>query len=520
MNPNEPKRSGMLNTIYNMLPGIDNDYAAKLVYTLENKKSVAQLQQDIADLAAQLSSDSPMTDTMIAKMLLDECTLSAALRQLRVYNNSTSITELCAALNLPATDTSKLLEIYASFSSHLYFDEEFEKALKATETDNQTDEEKVQAAVQYLLKQAQSAYEQSQEIITQNKTDIFTLADQYHLPVKLTAQLQLLYSQPASIAFKPAFDSLYEQILLQNNNSTLAASLTARVLLCQLTPKDAQQTALAAKLLNNQLLEEDLLIIACRYLKIKTPQDIADAFEGVLKKLPYLEDPQENLGLAVRVLLDGTPESFSAALQQAAFKRDTEILRRSLAQNPRYQNYAYDLAKHFGGKKNFAQLEQEMDGLLQSLPYCISMEENKELACKVLLGSISMEDATQQATYMCDLKASSITRGLAPGLLKNYLGTKSATEVTLFLENSLNTYTFWKANREKHIFALRVLIEELNGTYDQTLATAALELLEKQVPVNTVEEMLATVQHQNPTPQQLAELLTHYTPKNNTCTAN
>lgn len=27
----------MLGTIYNMLPGIDDDYAAKLVYTLENK---------------------------------------------------------------------------------------------------------------------------------------------------------------------------------------------------------------------------------------------------------------------------------------------------------------------------------------------------------------------------------------------------------------------------------------------------------------------------------------------------
>ncbi len=106
MNQTETKRSGMLSTIYNMLPGIDNDYAAKLVYTLEDKKTLPQLQQDIADLAAQLSSDSAMTDTTIAKMLLDECTLAAALRQLRIYNNSTSINELCAALNMPATQTS------------------------------------------------------------------------------------------------------------------------------------------------------------------------------------------------------------------------------------------------------------------------------------------------------------------------------------------------------------------------------------------------------------------------------
>ena len=48
------KRSGMLGTIYKMLPNIDDDYAAKLVYTLENKKSVSRLQQDIADISAQL----------------------------------------------------------------------------------------------------------------------------------------------------------------------------------------------------------------------------------------------------------------------------------------------------------------------------------------------------------------------------------------------------------------------------------------------------------------------------------
>ncbi|MDD6152962.1 MAG: hypothetical protein PUC11_03325, partial [Elusimicrobia bacterium] len=116
------KRSGMLGTIYNMLPGIDDDYAAKVVYTLENKKTLPQLQQDIADIAARLNSDSPMADTTAAKILLDEITLNAALRQLRIYNNATSITELCAALEVPAKDTSKLLDVYASFSTRKYFD--------------------------------------------------------------------------------------------------------------------------------------------------------------------------------------------------------------------------------------------------------------------------------------------------------------------------------------------------------------------------------------------------------------
>ena len=72
MSEKADKRSGMLGTIYNMLPSIDDDYAAKLVYTLENKKSLPELQQDIANIAAQLSSDSEMTDTIVAKILLDD----------------------------------------------------------------------------------------------------------------------------------------------------------------------------------------------------------------------------------------------------------------------------------------------------------------------------------------------------------------------------------------------------------------------------------------------------------------
>ena len=34
MSEKATKRSGMLGTIYKMLPNIDDDYAAKLVYTL------------------------------------------------------------------------------------------------------------------------------------------------------------------------------------------------------------------------------------------------------------------------------------------------------------------------------------------------------------------------------------------------------------------------------------------------------------------------------------------------------
>ena len=510
MNPTETKRSGMLSAIYNMLPGIDNDYAAKLVYTLEDKKTVAQLQQDIADLAAQLSSDSPMTDTTIAKMLLDECTLSAALRQLRIYNNSTSINELCAALHISAQDTGKLLEVYASFSSGRYFDESFENALTHVQKENLSDEDQAHAALTYLLKQASDIYANSKEITAQNRTDIFTLADKYHLSVKLTAELELLYAQPASIAIKKPFEDLFYELLKQNPNEHLCACLTARTLLLQITPKDAQDIALTSKLLNNELLEEDLMIIACRYLKAKTPQDIAAAFDAVLKRLPYADNPEENLGLAVRVLLDGTPESFEHACAAATLKRETEILRRQLSKNPLYNGFEYDLAIRFGGKKTFAQLEQEMKDLLESLPHCTDANENKELACKVLLGNIHQEEALKQATYMQGIKALSVTQGLAPQLMKNYLGTKSAKELVTFFNTSLAPYHFWKSNREKHLFALRCLVEQLNGKYNQQICQFLLDMLESGSSVEVLTDMLPAIEQKKESAQELQTLLTHY----------
>jgi len=510
MNQTPHKRSGMLSTIYNMLPGIDNDYAAKLVYTLEDKKTLEELQQDIANLATQLNSDSPMTDTLIAKMLLDECTLSAALRQLRIYNNSTSITELCAALDIPAKDTSKLLETYASFSSHHYFDEAFESAIEQIEEENLADEVKARKAIDNLLNQIQEICANDKETISANRTDIFKLADAYHLPVKLTAELELLYSQPASILFKPEFERLLTDLLTYNSRATLCASLAARSMLCQITPKDAQDIALTSKLLNDELLEEDLLVIACRYLKLKTPQDIAAAHDAVLKKLPYVDNPEENLGLAVRVLLDGTPASLQHAIEVAARKRDCELLRRALTKHSIYDGYEYELAHHYAGKKTFDQLNNDMQDLLQTLPYCTENIENKELACKVLLGMLSFEDAHAQACYMQNIKAHAVTQGLAPELMKHYLGTKSAKEIVKFFTGSLSPYTFWKADRKKHLFALHTLIEELNGTYNRQVTDFVFDMLENGSSVEVLTDMLSTIRQTKSSPQELKILLDRY----------
>ena len=328
--------------------------------------------------------------------------------------------------------------------------------------------------------------------------------------MQITAELELLYTQPASIAFQPEFDRLLKLLLAQNPDKRLCASLAARVMLCQITAKDAQDIALLSKLLNGQLLEEDLLIIACRYLKAKAPADIAATFEAVLKKLPHVSSPEENLGLAVRVLLDGTAESFENASQKASVLREREVLRKALSKKGLYSGYEYDLAERFGGKKTFVQIEREMQELLHSLPYCSDEKDNKELACKVLLGTLSQEEASMQAQYLRDLKAQTLTQGLAPELMKSYLGTKSADELMKFFEESLAPYTFWKSDREKHVFALHTLVGELNGTYNRRISQFVLEMLENGSSLDLMTDMLENIQAKKSSAQELENLLERY----------
>ena len=511
MTEKSDERNNMLTVVYQMLPHISEEYAQQLVRTLEHKKTIAQLQQDIANTAAQLNSDSIHTDNLVAKILVDQITPHAALRQLRIYNNATSIDELAATLQLPESDRQKLLQVYASFSSRKYFDQEFATALKDLQTQGSlSDEQKASHALRRLLTQADQWLAQQQPFTSQNEQDILTLADTYHLSFQITQELLCVYTQPGSICFKQEMEQLLNQLQPYNAHVPLCVSLAAQVMLGKLTAQNAQDVALVSNLVNGQILEEDLIILACRYLKTKTPNDIVTAFKAVLGRLPYARVPAENLGLAVRVLLEGTPESLQAACQLASQRQTKEMLRRQLSQHELYTGYEADLAEHFAGQKTLPQLQQALQDTLDTLPFYEDKNENKELACKILLGTLTPQEAYNQAQYLRDLKAQTVTKGLAPDLMKSYLGTQSADEIIQFFEQTLAPYTFWKANRKHHEFALRVLLGELNGTYNRQISKFVLDMLEKGSSTGLIADMLSNLQTHNTNKEDLDNLLKMY----------
>jgi len=151
-----------------------------------------------------------------------------------------------------------------------------------------------------------------------------------------------------------------------------------------------------------------------------------------------------------------------------------------------------------------------MQELLNSLPFCLDKNDNKELACKLLLGTLSQEEATKQAQYLRDLKAKTLTQGLAPELMKSYLGTKQPDEILHFFESELAPYTFWKSARDKHVFALQTLVGELNGTYNRRISKFVLDMLENGSSLELMGDMLSNIQTHKTSDAQLDKLLEMY----------
>ena len=499
-----------LQLIYNLLPGIEQQEAYKLARTLENKKSITLLKQNIAIIHQQLGPAAKQSGNITAKLLLDEITLSAALHQSRIYHNRRSIKKLGKVLALSPYAVTQLSKVYGSFSSRLYFDTELDKALKQENIKKLPSSQQAQHAVSCLLEKAATRMTNSVQTAQENKLNILKMADLYHFSVVLTTRLIDFYTQPAAIDFLPEFEQQFNTLADKNDNKNFCASLAARIMLYEITFKDAQDILHLQKLISPDVLEEDLLTISYRYLRKKSPQEIAAVFEGILHKLPHRSSLEENLGLAVDVLLDGTQDGLQQACQIAAIRRDKETLRSHLVQDPLFYGYEDTLSERFGGKKNFAQLHKEMQNLLQALPYCQNPAENKEIACKVLLKAITLPQATQQAKYLQDLKTSSLTKGLAPEVLKGYLGNKSATNLIHFFKTALVPYTFWRTDREKHIFALRTLVGELNGFYNSRVSQFVLNMLEQGSSLQDMSGLLLTLQEKRNSPKEVELLLEKY----------
>jgi len=152
----------------------------------------------------------------------------------------------------------------------------------------------------------------------ENEAAIQNCRVKYKIPLTDYSALLKNYAA-ADKNFQKDFDNIFSK-LDKSKDDFLKAYLTVKTLNGDLTGEDAQKFDALASEIGYPLDKEDIFIIGSRYLKTQTPKDVAFTLDMILKRIPYKEIKEENLGLAVKTLIKGSPESLEESITVAYTK--------------------------------------------------------------------------------------------------------------------------------------------------------------------------------------------------------
>lgn len=476
------------------LPSASREQRARLGQSFRDIPA-AKLKEEIQKIKLLIGADAAASsDGAAADVLLDKTTIRAARRNLRIEKNRASINKFKEVLGLKEADAEFLVFVYASKASETFFDEALSQVLLAEPLKGKEDFEKALEAITVLKEQSPALKENN---YVRNKQEITETSEKHFIPLALTKELLSLYLQPYAPAFAPRFNKVLEEVCACNPGGAGNAALAARACAGIITAEDACEMAAVAREIKYNLLDADLNVLCCRYMRARTPAEIAETFRAVLKRLPFIYTEAENLELAVGVMLDGTKSALDYAEASAAKRKEKELFRRALAKQEFFGLFARDIAHKFFGVKNTQQLTEMFESELSRLPYCSEVKENWDLACKRVLDILPAEEALSQAEYRRDLQARTLTEGYAPEVLKKYLGTQPPQEIISFFSESLEKYSFWRKDKQKHIFALEALVDELNGVSYSNITTALFEELEEGETLESAAHKYALLKQKN-----------------------
>ena len=265
--------------------------------------------------------------------------------------------------------------------------------------------------------------------------------------------------------------------------------LAAKVLLAEITEEELVPILNLYNTFPYSLNLEDLEVIYFKYLNLPEGE-VQKIFKAILMRLPYKEEPYENLALAVKILKDGKEQIFNNAVNQAHIKQNKLNYMKALTKVPFFVGHQDELALKFYGKKSLMDVGHEFKTLLESLPFTESYKENADIGIKILLGKIPYKAGYAQALYRKENSAKLGEDPLRIEALKKYSGPQSKEEVLEFFRLKLKPYTFYKNDGAAYCAALAYLIDELNGKNPPKATTVALELFEQGLNEKQVEEIV------------------------------
>lgn len=465
------------------------EYLALKKYNLDN------LEGKISSLKKQLDlKDTFYADNILIDVLLGLTSKKAAKRKIEVLKSREFLFDFCQDLALDEGTLKLLCKVYASPLSKTLFIEACDKLNPDFEL--KKDSAAISDIIDSLLEEAKK-----QELsfsATEEKEKLF-LKDllRNNLIDKASYEdLENLFFNQTSVSLTTEWQNLFDRLKQIYDKKQLNAQICASALKGNILPSEAEDIMNLAKTLNLPVLAEDLQSLYLKYGGIKTNQEIAKTLHALLKNFDYLYLPQENLSLALQVMLEATQEKLDQAQTASSYNKGKILFLRALCANKLFAPFAIELTRRFYGKVAV----QDLSLLLQNITARFaggSCKENAQIGLKVLLGKLTFKEASLQANFLFDKRKAQASDSLEQEALNSYLGTKTREEVLGFIHNTLGQYDFWQNDRSKYCFALSVLIEQLNGTLSEEWALCSLKLLQENTPETTVEAILKELKTQN-----------------------
>lgn len=309
------------------------------------------------------------------------------------------------------------------------------------------------------------------------------------ITLKTFKNLYQVYAFEGAPELENSFNALLSEIKLKSPTFKYKEELAAKILLAEIAEEEIAPMLNLYKNFPFCLELEDLEVIYFKYNTLPEGE-IQKIFNAILMRLPYNEEPYENLALAVKVLKDGKEEVFNKCLNHARIKQDKLNYMQELTKVPFFVGYQDEITLKFYGKKSLVEVGLQFKALLQSLPFNESYKENADIGIKVMLGKIPYKAGYAQALYRKENRGKLGEDPLRIEALQNYTGPKSKEDVLEFFRLKLKPYTFYKNDGAAYCAALAYLIDELNGKNPPKATTVALELFEQGLNEKQVEEIL------------------------------
>ncbi|MDR1123421.1 MAG: hypothetical protein LBL61_02200 [Elusimicrobiota bacterium] len=419
-------------------------------------------------------------DNLLAEIFLLRQSSKAAEHKVEVLKSRAALEEICESLSLSPDYRALLLDYFAAPAGKELF----------TQTRGGPAEQSKTAfarTIDELLETAQELDADAAPRMAANKNYINALFNDKKIPPSVWTDLLAAYGARGAADFAAGFGEITKKLAAINDNPAQNAILACRVLLHNITAEEAAFCAQTAAAVKYALQDDDLQTIALKYAGRKTPAEIAEIFEAVLKRLPYLDDPAENLGSAARIVADARPQTLREEELHAAQRKGKVLFMRKLAADKFFAGYEDELTNKFFGQNSIEEISSMFHHILKELPHGGDIYENADIAVKVLLKKLPLKDGINQASFKKENRKEAAAGGLEQEAFESYLGTKNKDEILEFFKQKFADFTFWHEDDDKHCCAMSILVEELNGKITPAAADLALFLLEAGYPADSAE---------------------------------